>query len=80
MRSLQENSVQPQLNFRIRLDRPGRITDFTMECVPLVQFAWLMSAFGGKADLFQGAAECPLIAKSGHTDAGFRKTFNGKLR
>ncbi len=24
-----------------------------------------MSAFGGKADIFQGVAECPLIAKSG---------------
>ena len=25
-----------------------------------------MSAFGGKADVIQGVAECPLIAKSGH--------------
>ena len=25
-----------------------------------------MSAFGGKADMIQGGAECPLIAKSGH--------------
>ena len=25
-----------------------------------------MSAFGGKADVNQGVAECPLIAKSGH--------------
>ena len=26
-----------------------------------------MSAFGGKADIIQGMAECPLIAKSGHS-------------
>ena len=26
-----------------------------------------MSAFGGKADVIQGVAECPLIAISGHT-------------
>ena len=26
-----------------------------------------MSAFGGKADIIQGVAECPLIAKSGHS-------------
>ena len=25
-----------------------------------------MSAFGGKADIIQGVAECPLIARSGH--------------
>ena len=25
-----------------------------------------MSAFGGKADIIQGVAKCPLIAKSGH--------------
>ncbi len=25
-----------------------------------------VSAFGGKADVIQGVAECPLIAKSGH--------------
>ncbi len=25
-----------------------------------------MSAFGGKADIFQGVAKCPLIATSGH--------------
>ena len=29
-----------------------------------------MSAFGGKADLNQGLAECPLIAKSGHSGDG----------
>ena len=29
-----------------------------------------MSAFGGKADIIQGVAECPLIAKSGHTTLG----------
>jgi len=27
-----------------------------------------MSAFGGKADIIQGMARCPLIAKSGHCD------------
>ena len=26
-----------------------------------------MSAFGGKADVIQGVAECPLIAISGHS-------------
>ena len=26
-----------------------------------------MSAFGGKADVIQGVAECPLIANSGHS-------------
>ncbi len=25
-----------------------------------------MSALGGKADVIQGVAECPLLAKSGH--------------
>ncbi len=29
-----------------------------------------MSAFGGKADIFQGVAKCPLIAISGHWEAG----------
>ena len=29
-----------------------------------------MSAFGGKADIIQGVVKCPLIAKSGHTNAG----------
>ena len=28
-----------------------------------------MSAFGGKADVIQGVAKCPLIAKSGHIAA-----------
>ncbi len=27
----------------------------------------VMSAFGGKADVIQGVAECPLIANSGHS-------------
>ena len=30
----------------------------------------LMSAFGGKADVIQGVAKCPLIAKSGHLSDG----------
>ena len=29
-----------------------------------------MSAFGGKADVIQGVAECPLIAISRHKDRG----------
>ncbi len=29
-----------------------------------------MSAFGGKADVIQGVAECPLIAISGHCMSG----------
>ena len=29
-----------------------------------------MSAFGGKAEVFQGAAKSPLIAKSGHCTLG----------
>ena len=36
---------------------------------PFVQLP-KMSAFGGKADVIQGVAECPLIAKSGHWDEG----------
>ena len=29
-----------------------------------------MSAFGGKADINHQSSECPLIAKSGHSDDG----------
>ena len=35
-----------------------------------------MSAFGGKADVIQGLAECPLIAKSGHKDESLRHFQN----
>ena len=40
-----------------------------------------MSAFGGKADIFQGVAECPLIAKSGHsaTRVGDPKSYKIEL-
>jgi len=31
----------------------------------------LMSAFGGKADIIQGAAKSPLIAISGHAGGGY---------
>ena len=35
-----------------------------------------MSAFGGKADVIQGVAECPLIAISGHSK-GTRPILGG---
>ncbi len=36
-----------------------------------------MSAFGGKADVIQGVAECPLIAISGHsTWRGFHQQIS----
>ncbi len=37
-----------------------------------------MSAFGGKADIIQGMAKGPLIAKSGHSD-GFKQQLGGIL-
>ena len=40
-----------------------------------------MSAFGGKADIFQGVAECPLLAKSGHPGDGKKsEIFKNGLR
>ncbi len=35
-----------------------------------------MSAFGGKADIIQGVAECPLIAISGHSSCQTGKEVN----
>ncbi len=32
-----------------------------------------MSAFGGKADVIQGVAECPLLAISGHSGDGKKR-------
>ncbi len=38
-----------------------------------------MSAFGGKADVNQGVAECPLIAISGHTATRVRSPNSSKI-
>ena len=40
---------------------PLRVISGRFSCLPK------RSAFGGKADIFQGVAECPLIANSGHS-------------
>ena len=39
----------------------------------------LMSAFGGKADIIHPSAKSPLLAKSGHWDAGFSLSFSPAL-
>ena len=50
-----------QWSFRaLRVQRPLRVTSGRKAA--LIS----MSAFGGKADVIQGVAECPLIATSGH--------------
>ena len=38
-----------------------------------------MSTFGGKADIIQGVAECPLIAISGHYRRGSLSFFKNEL-
>ena len=35
-----------------------------------------MSAFGGKADVFQGVAKSPLLAISGHQDGGSGRHYD----
>ena len=39
-----------------------------------------MSAFGGRADIIQGVAECPLIARSGHLPCTENRSFPYRLR
>ncbi len=36
-----------------------------------------MSAFGGKAEVIQGVAKSPLIAKGGHMDGSSKSFING---
>ena len=47
------------------------IKEYTVAVCSDLDHTLRMSAFGGKADAFQGAAECPLIAKSGHQPDNF---------
>jgi len=37
-----------------------------------------MSAIGGKADIYQGMSECPLIAISGHKGTAYKDWCLGK--
>ena len=38
-----------------------------------------MSAFGGRADIFQGAAKSPLIARSGHAPSNTQEINQRKI-